>query len=133
MGTLRISEAELARDIHAVLAKVQEGMEVVVEQDHRAVATIKPATRSGRPISACIASAKASGSKVTLDGGFGKDVRVSSACHQQCSGFSDQEQGAGDEDDFVGGGIFDRAEGFFEGGSDQQVGVIGDRTEGFGG
>ena len=74
MGTLRITEAELARDIHAVLAKVQEGMEVVVEQDHRAVATIKLPTRSGRPISACIASAKASGSKVTLDGGFGKDV-----------------------------------------------------------
>jgi len=74
MGTLRITEAELARDIHAVLAKVQEGMEVVVEQNHRAVATIKPPTRSGRPISACIASAKASGSRVTLDGGFGKDV-----------------------------------------------------------
>ena len=30
MATLRITEAELARDIHAVLAKVQEGAEVVV-------------------------------------------------------------------------------------------------------
>jgi hypothetical protein len=28
MGTLRITEAELARDVHAVLAKVQEGAEV---------------------------------------------------------------------------------------------------------
>ena len=28
MGTLRITEAELARDVHAVLSKVQEGMEV---------------------------------------------------------------------------------------------------------
>ena len=74
MGTLRITEAELARDIHAVLAKVQTGVEVIVEQDHRTVATIKPPTRSGRTISACIASAKASGSKVILDGGFGKDV-----------------------------------------------------------
>jgi antitoxin (DNA-binding transcriptional repressor) of toxin-antitoxin stability system len=74
MGTLRITEAELARDIHAVLAKVRTGVEVIVEQDHRPVATIRPPTRSGRPISACIASAKASGSKVTLDGGFGKDV-----------------------------------------------------------
>ncbi len=74
MGTLRITEAELARDVHAVLAKVQTGVEVVVEQDHRTVATIKPPVRSGRPISACIASAKASGSKVTLDDGFGKDV-----------------------------------------------------------
>jgi len=74
MGTLRITEAELARDVHAILAKVQQGVEVVVEQDHRTVATIKPPTRSGRLISACIASAKASGSKVTLDGGFGQDV-----------------------------------------------------------
>lgn len=74
MATLRITEAELARDVHAVLAKVQEGIEVIVEQDHRPVATIKPPKRSGRPVSECIASARASGSSVTLDGGFGKDV-----------------------------------------------------------
>src|ERR1035438_10780092 len=41
MGTLRITEAELARDIHAVLAKVQEGAEILVEQDHHAVAVIR--------------------------------------------------------------------------------------------
>jgi hypothetical protein len=41
MGTLRITEAELARDIHAVLAKVQQGAEIVVEQDHRLVAVIR--------------------------------------------------------------------------------------------
>lgn len=57
-----------------MLAKVQEGVEVIVEQNHRPVATIKPPKRSGRPISECIASAKASGSKVMLDGGFGNDV-----------------------------------------------------------
>ena len=34
MATMRITEAELARDVHAVLAKVQEGVEVIVEQDH---------------------------------------------------------------------------------------------------
>ncbi len=74
MATLRITEAELARDVHAVLAKVQEGVEVIVEQDHRPVATIKLPKRSGRLISECIASARASGSKATLDAGFGKDV-----------------------------------------------------------
>ena len=30
--------------------------------------------RSGRPISECIASARVSGSKATLNDGFGKDV-----------------------------------------------------------
>ena len=74
MGTLHITDAELARDPYAVLAKVEEGVEVIVERDHRPVATIKTPRRSGRPISACIASARASGSKVILDGGFGKDV-----------------------------------------------------------
>ena len=53
MATVRITEAELARDIHAVLAKVQEGVEVIVEQDHRPVAVIRTPRRSGRqPISA---------------------------------------------------------------------------------
>ena len=74
MGTIRISDADLARDPYAVLAKVEEGVEVIVERDHRPVATIKSSKRSGRPISECIASARAFGSKAMLDGGFGKDV-----------------------------------------------------------
>ncbi len=74
MGTLHISEAELACDPCAVLAKVEEGVEVIVERDHRPVATVRAPKRSGRPISECILSARASGSNVTLDGGFGKDV-----------------------------------------------------------
>ena len=74
MGTLHITEAELARDAYAIVAAVEEGVEVVVERDHRPVATIRPPKRSGRPISECIASARASGSKAILDGGFGKDV-----------------------------------------------------------
>jgi antitoxin (DNA-binding transcriptional repressor) of toxin-antitoxin stability system len=35
-----MTEAEVARDLHGVLAKVQQGVEVVVEQDHRPVAVI---------------------------------------------------------------------------------------------
>jgi antitoxin (DNA-binding transcriptional repressor) of toxin-antitoxin stability system len=38
---MHMSEADVARDFHAVLAAVQEGAEVVVEQDHRPVAIIK--------------------------------------------------------------------------------------------
>lgn len=74
MGTHHISDADFARDPYAVLAKVEEGIEVVVERDHCPVATIKAPKRSGRPISECIASARASGSKVVLEDGFGKDV-----------------------------------------------------------
>jgi len=76
MGTLHISDADLARDPYAVLAKVEEGVEVIVERDHLPVATIRAPRRSGRRISECIASARASGSKATSDDDFGKDVEA---------------------------------------------------------
>jgi hypothetical protein len=83
MGTLRITEAELARDIHAVPAKVQEGAEVIVEQDHRPVAVIRTAHAKGRLLSECIALAEARGSTVTLDEGFMKDVEEGIASRSQ--------------------------------------------------
>src|ERR1017187_3925912 len=67
MGMVRISEAELARDLHAVLAKVQQGIEVVVEQDHRPVAVIKPSQPAGRMISEIVSDLKARGSTAVLD------------------------------------------------------------------
>jgi hypothetical protein len=38
---VRITEAELARDAYAFLAKARKGAEVIVEQDHRSVAIVK--------------------------------------------------------------------------------------------
>jgi antitoxin (DNA-binding transcriptional repressor) of toxin-antitoxin stability system len=66
--------SEVSSNFAAVLENIRNGVEVVVEQNHRPVALIRSPKRSGRPISECIASAKASGSKVTLDGGFAHDV-----------------------------------------------------------
>lgn len=74
MGTLRITEAELARDVHAILAKVQQGVEVVVEQDHRPVATIRTPLPRGRLLSESIALAEPRGTTAILDEGFMKDV-----------------------------------------------------------
>jgi antitoxin (DNA-binding transcriptional repressor) of toxin-antitoxin stability system len=42
MAVLRVTEAELVRDIIAVLAKVRQGSEIVIEQGNRAVAVINP-------------------------------------------------------------------------------------------
>jgi len=83
MGTLRITEAELACDIHAVLAKVREGAEVVVEQDHRPVAVIRSPIPKGRLLSECVALAEARGSTATLDEGFMKDVEEGIARRSQ--------------------------------------------------
>jgi antitoxin (DNA-binding transcriptional repressor) of toxin-antitoxin stability system len=74
MGIVRISEADLARDVHGVLAKVQEGVEVIVEQDHRPVAVIRTPIPKGRLLSESIALAEARGTTAIPDEGFMKDV-----------------------------------------------------------
>lgn len=82
--TVRVTEAELARDLHAVLEKVQQGSEVIVErEDHQAVAVIRPPHRSGRPITGILREAKLRSSDVTLDDDFGKDLEEIIAAHQQ--------------------------------------------------
>jgi low affinity Fe/Cu permease len=84
MGTLRITEAELARDVRAVLAKVEHGSEVIIEQeDHRPVAVIRSPRRSGRPITEILREARQRNSAVTLDEDFGKDLEEIIAHHQQ--------------------------------------------------
>lgn len=82
MATVRISEAELARDIHAVLAKVREGIEVIVEENHRPVAVIRKPQGPGRTISECIALMPAD-STATIDPEFARDVEAAIAAHRE--------------------------------------------------
>lgn len=86
--TLRLTEAELARDIHAVLARVrEEGLEVIVEQDHRPVAVIKTPQGPGRKLSECIAIAKAYeknlGYAPVADAHFAADVQAAIDVHRE--------------------------------------------------
>jgi len=74
MGMVRITEAELARDLHAVLAKVKDGVEVVVEENHRPVAIIKPSAAAGRMISEVISDLRARGSTAVMDDEFARDI-----------------------------------------------------------
>jgi antitoxin (DNA-binding transcriptional repressor) of toxin-antitoxin stability system len=74
MAQVHMTEAELARDLHAVLEKVRQGAEVIIEQDHRPVAVIKTPPGPGRMLSECIALAEAHDSTATLDPDFGKDL-----------------------------------------------------------
>ena len=77
-----MSEAELARDLHAVLAKVQQGVDVVIEQDHRPIAVLKSSSpsRPGRKLSECIALAQAYEAKLGYapipDEDFASDVQA---------------------------------------------------------
>jgi antitoxin (DNA-binding transcriptional repressor) of toxin-antitoxin stability system len=84
MTTVRISEAELARDVAAVLAKVEQGNEVIIErEDHRPVAVISSPHRSGRPITEILSEARQRNLAVTLDEDFGKDLEEIIASHQR--------------------------------------------------
>lgn len=82
MATVHMSEAEVASDLHAALAKVQQGVEIVIEQDHRPVAVLRPSapTRPGRKLSECIAMAKAYEAKLGYppipDEDFANDVQA---------------------------------------------------------
>jgi len=79
MATVHMTAAEVAKDIAAVLAKVRQGDEIVIEQDSHPVAVIKPPAQGpGRSIDECIALAeqreKERGYRVTLDPDFAADV-----------------------------------------------------------
>ncbi|HYL77236.1 MAG TPA: hypothetical protein VEU96_23685 [Bryobacteraceae bacterium] len=74
MAQVHMSEADLARDLHAVLERVGQGVEVIVERDAKPVAVIKAPQFRGRAIDECIALAEAGGSHATLDEDFAKDL-----------------------------------------------------------
>ncbi len=73
--TVRIIEAEMARDVRTVLDKVQQGSEVIIEQEnHRPVAVIRSPHRSGRLITDILREARQRNLTVMLDDDFGKDM-----------------------------------------------------------
>ncbi len=74
MAQVYMTEAQVTQDFAAVLEKLRQGTEVVVEQDRRPVAVISPVKGPGRPIDECIALAKAHGSGGVLDADFARDL-----------------------------------------------------------
>lgn len=81
--TLRITEDELARDVRAVLERVEQGGEVIIErEDHRPVAVISAPRRSGRPITEILEEARRRRSTATLDEEFGKDMEEVITAHR---------------------------------------------------
>ena len=49
MATVHMTDAEVKENFAAVLEKIRNGFEVVVERDHHAVAVIRSPKRSGTP------------------------------------------------------------------------------------
>ena len=90
MATVHMSEAEVAGNLHAVLTKVQQGVEIVIEQNQQPVAVLKSAetTGHGRKASECIALAEAYEARLGYapipDEDFAKDVQNGISARFQC-------------------------------------------------
>jgi antitoxin (DNA-binding transcriptional repressor) of toxin-antitoxin stability system len=76
MRALHMSEADFLRDIQAVLKKVDEGEEIVIERDSLPIAVIKPPQTKGRMISEVIADLKQRRSGAVIDEDFARDVQA---------------------------------------------------------
>jgi antitoxin (DNA-binding transcriptional repressor) of toxin-antitoxin stability system len=74
MAQVHMTEAELARDLHAVLEQVRQGGEIVVEEGRRRIAVIKPVENPGRSIDECIALLRARGATAEPDEEFAADL-----------------------------------------------------------
>ncbi len=88
MATVRITETELARDVRAVLEKIELGNEVIIErEDHRPVAVIRQPQPVGRKIGECIALAEAYEEKLGCapvpDEDFARDVQAFIDSHRE--------------------------------------------------
>lgn len=70
-----------------MLARVQTGIEIVVEQEHRPIAVIKTPQNPGRKISECIALAKAYEEKLGYapvpDPDFVEDLHAAIDAHRE--------------------------------------------------
>jgi antitoxin (DNA-binding transcriptional repressor) of toxin-antitoxin stability system len=82
---IHMSEAEAAAtDIAALLKRVDEGAEIVIERESRPPAILRSEdARPGRLLSESIALAEAHGSTVTLDGDFGRDLEEIVKSHSE--------------------------------------------------
>src|ERR1700733_11569295 len=80
---VHVTEAEVARDVHATLAKIRQGIEVVIKQDSVPVAVLKAPQVKGRRIYEVIASLKANGANAVIDEDFARDVEAGINAHSE--------------------------------------------------
>ncbi len=82
MAVLHLSEADLARDVHGVLDRVQSGAEVIVERNAQPIAALRAAEPRRRKLSE-IAAALAENSTAVIDSDFAKDVQDAIDSHRE--------------------------------------------------
>lgn len=82
MTTIRITEAEAARDFVGLLARVRAGIEVVIESDAAPVAVLRMSAPPRRSIEECVALLPEE-SSATIDEDFARDIEEAVAAHRE--------------------------------------------------
>lgn len=82
MAVIHISEADAARDLPGLLARVRAGAEIVIESDAHPAAVLRAAQPPRRSISECIALLPED-SPATIDEDFARDVEEAVAAHRE--------------------------------------------------
>jgi antitoxin (DNA-binding transcriptional repressor) of toxin-antitoxin stability system len=77
-----MTESEVAKDFSVALEKVRQGLEVVVEDGHQAIAVLSPAIPPRRTISEVLARIPKD-STATMDASFARDVEAAIEGHRE--------------------------------------------------
>ena len=80
---IHISEAEAASNFADVLARVRAGAEIVIGDEVRPVAVVRPAEPHLRLLSESLRLAKAHASTATLDADFARDLEAAVNSHRE--------------------------------------------------
>jgi prevent-host-death family protein len=81
---VHISEADAVSDFASLMARVRSGTEVVIEDNSRPVAVVRPVAEPYvRLLSESLRLAREHGSTVTLDGDFGRDLEEIINSHRE--------------------------------------------------
>lgn len=80
---IHISEKEAADDFASLMERVRSGSEVVIEENARPVAVVRPAEPYVRLLSESLRLAREHRSSATLDDGFSKDVEAAIESHRE--------------------------------------------------
>lgn len=84
MATIHISRAEASTDLDALLARISNGDEVMIEENEGPIALLRPVVNPPvRLLSETLRILQERGSNVTLDGEFEKDLTDAINSHRE--------------------------------------------------
>jgi len=82
MAVIHISEADAARDLPSLLAKVRAGEEIRIDSGSETYALIRAGSDQPRKLSEVLASIKRHAEETGLDDGFADDVESGMRLHR---------------------------------------------------